>query len=579
MDLKNPRSNQGMALLMALFFIGIAVLIVGVLMTRTMQQRKSVARYEDYNNSFLGLEAAISKSRVELENGEDGIIGMENWEPKWSEDNKLLLPEFGDAGVEAQTLQSMDDVEYASYTIAWADDGQDNNGDGLIDDINEEWMYTVYGMAKRGAVTRKVEVVYKGDNVNVWQNAVFAGPGLLGGLINGSVNARGSVHMLGDSLLDGVVGLATLGLTGTTTIRNNYNGIPDELRDRIPAPPQTVVEGETVDTLGAKLRAKNGILSLSGASTLGDPQTVGNLVKETLDAVYVTGGWVGDAVTPDGDRGDPNNVYSDNGWDELYDLGDKVVFPTLGDFWQDAQGGAQVTNPDTGEAYKHEEYFTEVLVGDKDDPSDGMYTGDMIIDTQADHFYWNATTGQQMSGSLPGAAPPKTEDYILFNEDDDLLEINGQIVVDGDLKFKGKGSQKTIFYTGKGAILVNGDVQIDSNLLTVNKGDLTDTGESFPVDNALGIMSKNGILIGSSLLDLLFSKDLDIMGAFYAEKQITSLKKANVAGTMVSSYFDLSLKPPAVYQVPSLGRNLPEGMVGDYPIMAIVQLSWRELGL
>lgn len=149
MDLKNPRSNQGMALLMALFFIGIAVLIVGMLMTRTMQQRKSVARYEDYNNSFLGLEAAISKSRVELENGEDGIIGMENWEPKWSEDNKLLLPEFGDAGVEAQTLQSMDDVEYASYTIAWADDGQDNNGDGLIDDINEEWMYTVYGMAKR----------------------------------------------------------------------------------------------------------------------------------------------------------------------------------------------------------------------------------------------------------------------------------------------------------------------------------------------------------------------------------------------------------------------------------------------
>lgn len=385
--------------------------------------------------------------------------------------------------------------------------------------------------------------------------------------------------MLGDSLLDGVVGLATLGLTGTTTIRNNYNGIPDELRDRIPAPPQTVVEGETVDTLGAKLRAKNGILSLSGASTLGDPQTVGNLVKETLDAVYVTGGWVGDAVTPDGDRGDPNNVYSDNGWDELYDLGDKVVFPTLGDFWQDAQGGAQVTNPDTGEAYKHEEYFTEVLVGDKDDPSDGMYTGDMIIDTQADHFYWNATTGQQMSGSLPGTAPPKTEDYILFNEDDDLLEINGQIVVDGDLKFKGKGSQKTIFYTGKGAILVNGDVQIDSNLLTVNKGDLTDTSESFPVDNALGVMSKNGIVIGSSLLDLLFSKDLDIMGAFYAEKQITSLKKANVAGTMVSSYFDLSLKPPAVYQVPSLGRNLPEGMVGDYPIMAIVQLSWRELGL
>ena len=28
------------------------------------------------------------------------------------------------------------------------------------------------------------------------------------------------------------------------------------------------------------------------------------------------------AVTDDGDRGDPQSVHSDNGWDEEYDLGD-----------------------------------------------------------------------------------------------------------------------------------------------------------------------------------------------------------------------------------------------------------------
>lgn len=575
--------DRGMALLLALFFIGIGVIVVGVLMARMMQQRSTVAHYEDYNDAFLGLEAAISQSEVELENGDDGIIGMENWEPQWNEDNQLVLPDFDADGVTPQSLATMEDVQFVSYTAAWADDERDNNGNGLVDDASEEWMYTVYAMAKKGAALRKAEVVYKGDNVNVWQNAMFAGPGLSGGLINGSVNAHGSVHMLGDNLLSGVLGLATLGLAGTTSVRNGYQDIPNALRQRIPDPPQTVFEGETVATLGATFRARNGIISLSGGSQLGDAQATGNAVKETLDAVFVTGGWIGDLVTPDGDRGDPANVFSDNGWDELYDLADRVVFPALDGLFQDAQGGAQVTNPDTGEAYKHDEYFSQVLVGDSAVPDDGIYNGAMTIDTAGADFYWNATTGDQMSGSLPASAPPKTEDYLLFNTNKNLLEVNGQIVVNGKLDFKGKGTQKTIYYTGKGAILVHGNVVLGTDLLSCNNGDPSDLDQSFPVNNALGIMSSERITLGSSLLGILggvlSGPDLQLMGAFYAADSIRALSHVDIAGTLVSNYFDLTLKPPAVYQVPSLGRNLPEGMVGDYPIMAVAQVSWRELGL
>lgn len=579
MDHKSRRKNDGMALLMALFFIGIAVLVIGILTGRIMQQRKVVARFEDYNHAFLGVEAAISTAMVDLENEGDGVVGMENWKPEWNPDNSFIFPEFDANGVLPQSLNSMDDVQYAAYTVDWTADGRDNNGNGLTDDASENRMYTVYAMAKRGAVVRRAEVIYKGENVSVWENAMFAGPGILGGLLNGNVNVRGSVHMLGDNLLAGVPGLSALGLGGNTTVKNNYAGIPNELEKRIPPAPETIVAGETVRTLGATLRAKGGLLSLTGASTIGEPQTIGNALKETLDGVFVTGGWIGDAVIPDGDRGDPTNVFSDNGWDALYDLADKVVFPLLDGPWLDAQGAAETTNPGTGSAYKHEEYFTEVLVGSADDPNDGMYTGNITLDTQGSHFYWNATTGDQMSGSLPGTAPAKTEDYILFNKDKDVLELNGQIVVDGKLSFKGKGTQKTIYYTGKGAILVTDDVQIDSHLLTCNDGNPNDFANSFPVENALGIMTEKGITFGSGLLDLIFKSDLNVMGAFYAQDKIKSLKKANVAGTVVSNYFELTLNPPQIYQVPSLANNLPEGMVGDYPIMALTQVSWRELGL
>mgnify|MGYP000399792675 CR=1 FL=1 len=45
------------------------------------------------------------------------------------------------------------------------------------------------------------------------------------------------------------------------------------------------------------------------------------------------------AVVPDGGRGDPKSVYSDNGWDENYDLGDRVSLPVLDDDWRDEDSG------------------------------------------------------------------------------------------------------------------------------------------------------------------------------------------------------------------------------------------------
>ena len=569
---RRETDEEGMALMMALFFIAIALIVVGALMTRSLQQRTVVEQYEDYTTAFQGLEAAINNSKVEIEKGEDGIVGMDGWTPTYNELNTLVLPEMDSEGIAPQSLQSMDDVRFASYTVRWEDDGRDSNGDGIIDSTAEKDMYSVYAMAKNGENSRKVEVVYEGGNVNVWENAIFAGSGQAGGLINGNVSIHGSVHLLGDSLVTGALALAAIDLSGTSLIHNNYQGIVGPLAARVPPLPQTIVGGETVYTLEAKLRAKAGLVGMSGNSEIGEPNVAGNTYKETMDGLYVTSGWTGNSVIDDGDRGDPTAAFSDNGWDEEYDLGNKVPFPLLTDDWRDPENGAKTQDPATGTWYTHEDYFNQVLLADPDIPNDGVYVGDIALAANGSKFYWNATTGEKLTGSLPATPPGPDDDYIWFDPTADILKVNGQIRIDGKLSFTGQGNDRTINYSGRAAILAYGDVNIDANLITCNNGDKTNFAGSFPANNILGIMTAQNMTVGSTA-------QLSIMGAFYAQQKIMASKQTDVMGTFVSNYFDMGTNVPRIYQVPALADNLPLGMIGNYPILAVSQVSWRELGI
>jgi hypothetical protein len=67
------------------------------------------------------------------------------------------------------------------------------------------------------------------------------------------------------------------------------------------------------------------------------------------------------------------------------------------------------------------------------------------------------------------------------------------------------------------------------------------------------------------------------MGAFYAQNRIVSAKQTTIMGTFVSNYFDMGTNVPDIYQVPSLADNLPLGMIGNYPILAMNLVSWREI--
>jgi hypothetical protein len=562
----SSRDNQGMALMMALFFVSMALIFLGALVSRLVSQTNQTTRFQEHEEAFYGLEAGYSEALFEVENGGDLLVGVDEWTP-----TSRLFPEleFDVEGVSGLTMETLPDVRYFAVAQNWINDNLDNNGNGQTDEASENFYYTIYAAAKRANVTRRVEAVVVGRDVNVWRNAIFAGAGQSGGLINGNVGIYGSVHLLGDNLNMGTTALAAMDLSGTSLVHNNYQDMPANIKSRIPALPTYVENGVNVETLDANLRVKNGLVGLSGNSEIGQANVVGDTKKDFIDGTFVNDGWTGNAVTPDGDRGDPKSVFSDNGWDAVYDLGDKVSLPILIDDWRAPITGQRVANPDTGTWYTHQDYFNQVLVASPTNKTDGVYAGNITLNTKGSNFYWNATKNIT-STSIPNPLPPSTDDYILFNSSTDVLRVSGQVTVNGSVTFTGSGNQRTILYSGRGALLAKENVTIDTDLMTINGGVTTNTANSFPVNNILGIMTAKDMVVGSTA-------QCTIMGAFYAQGKIACSKQTNVAGTFVSNYFDMGTNVPSIFQVPTLADNLPLGMIGNFPIMSMSRLSWREL--
>ena len=581
-------SEKGMALLVALFFASAAIILISGLTLRLINQRNQVSHYMAYKECFNGLAAAYDQSRLEIESGGDGMVGTGDWEP---EGQVFVVPDFEETTLEPQTLAAMPQIEYFAVAQNWAADGIDNNGDGDVDGVDETGYFTIHSFARNAGKVRRVEAVLQGTDVNVWRNAIFSGAGASGGAIHGNVSIHGSVHILGDHIIEGGEAICVLDMMGASLVHNNYERGPGQtisqrFLDSVPPLPLTLVNGEESETLNATLRVKRGLVSINSAAEIGELDVPDNGIKETMDGVFVEDGWTGSRVEDDGGRGDPTRVYSDNGWDELYDLGERVHFPVFGDDWRWpgtmrcneapegfawTPGGYEVS-PD-GDNYGHAEFF-EVL-------SDGApHSGNVEFERGGDDVYINFTRpGDPDPANRVQTDPDHCvvgDDYLYFNGGTNVLEINGQIEIDGDLEFTGspgQGSGTATYYTGRGAILVSGDVTLDGDLVPCNNGDPDDYVRSFPENNCLGLMAGNDMFVGDRV------SQMDIMGAFYAQNRIVSAKQTRVMGTFVAEYFDMGNQVPDIYQVPALADNLPLGMVGNFPIMCLGQVSWRESGV
>lgn len=581
---KKDRNDDGIALVLSLIFlIGMSILLAG-LIERAKNQSRQVETYIDYEDALQGVEAGFALARLELHNEQDGNIGINPVDTTGLTRPPLFnIHDFdSNTNITPQTIDILPGVEFFTYTLAWATDGMDNNGDGNIDgaDPAETDWFSIYSFARAPSAFRMAEMTLNGSNVNVWNNAVFGGSGQTGNLINGNVSIHGSVHLLGDSLGAGGVAVESIDLSGTSLIHNNYDGLPAAMRPMIP-PLETVdIGGVPCETLNAILRVKQGLVGISGNSEIGqDPATAPAGIKPTMDGIFATDGWTGNGLDA---QGNPINVYSDNGYSEVYDLGGAVPYPTFGD--------------DSGTNHL-ETYLTPGAAGEG---LHAVYSGDMHIIT-TDSYYWNATTGTEVIdeaqgvGGMPVLADVIAEAddfFVWYDAPTDHMVINGRIPIDGNIFIEqgnGAGFRDPMNYTGRGTFLAfdaatrltdegrsldgtKGNVTVESSLLTVNANGTT--ALSFPMNNLIGMMASNNLTIG-------VSAQIEVMGGFYAMNQVYSDKQNVILGTLVGDFFNMGTNVPGIYQVPSLkdawtGSQI---MIGAAETLVFAPQSWRELGV
>lgn len=158
--------SRGAALVVALVFIVFASILTSSVATTLFYNRNHVEAYLDSEMSLQGAEWAIAQSRLALESGATGNIGLDQWQrpAEWTAATAARqLPALGAPGVIPASTPELPGVLYWAVALDWAADGADNDKNGTVDDPAEAGQYTVYGVAQRQAVKRAVEVVFRRD--------------------------------------------------------------------------------------------------------------------------------------------------------------------------------------------------------------------------------------------------------------------------------------------------------------------------------------------------------------------------------------------------------------------------------
>jgi len=529
--------EAGIVLLVTLCFTLIVAIGVAAFLHMVKTQLTQVRLQSSSTRAFYAAEAGLERAVRVLSN--DLYYTPQGVSPSWADDKVYTasgyidLTRGGQITVPKYLNTSKPDYEKDFYPLTFeADYSFDEYGafkstyqadiSNVQGNNHRIWLKATgryyrrdggfYGYGLESA--RKVLVLLEERDVSIWNNAIFAGAGQAGGVINGNANIRGSVHVLGTSLTPNDF---AINLSGSAKIGNNYEGMTSVLASRVPSI-RTSYGGETVDSLATEVRIKRGKLSLSGSSTVGEPNVPGNGVKETVDGVYITDGYAGTA---------PGAVYSDNGTSNPYDLED--VAPTF---------------PRLSAAYGGYPSYLDYLRANALVISDPQQLSQMRNILPSSVFDYSNSNGRiSMDGS-------------------GHMRIEGIVVVEGDVIFGKKGWQNVAEYTGSGTLVSATNVEINCSLLTSGFS-------TFPSAEIIGVMAANTMTFDEA--------QINVMGVFYAENQVICMKQTSIAGSICSNYFNMGTNVPSIYQVPEVARNIPKGMVGDKQIWRLRKLTWGEI--
>jgi len=385
--------------------------------------------------------------------------------------------------------------------------------------------WTIKSTGKYNDSTRRVQVIVEVENISIWNNAICGGSGVIGAIISGNAKFNGSLHILGEGLTNKDIAIE---LGGGAGVGNNYEGMDEILRNKVPPLAKTFFNEKWVEFLNAKLRVKQGKVKLSGTAYIGKEDVPDNAYKETLQGVYTA-----DRFTDDTNL---NNVFSDNGIENGYDLNDvDIVFPSLNDPYEDDPAYTYLDH------LKATGYKLPVDVNEIS--ADTPYFEHS--DVKGNYIEWVPGTGTE-----PG-----------------VLTIEGTVWTDNAAGLTIGKAHGTIIFKGKGTLVSANsavDISIHGHLLA---------NETFPTIDSLGLISAHDINVATGEGDA----NLNIMGAFFAENKITMAHQTQLAGTFVSDYIDMGEDVPKIYQVPTLADNLAPGMPGSSIDYSLVITNWREV--
>ena len=438
---------------------------------------------------------------------------------------------------------------------------------------------------------KSIRTLISSRDVAIWNNAVFAGTGAAGQAINGNVNIRGSLHILGegepfsdlngngqwddaelysddnrngvwdpgepfvDSNNDGVWNsaepfndtnwngsydppIATTEFSGAfgggAMIGNNYSGMPLELESMIFAAP--IHNGK--EDLETEIRVKHGIIALSGSAVVGqDFNPDGGTSKGSIYGSFVSDNY--------GGNGGASSVTSDNGTSHGYDIAHLgIKFPLLKGI------GAQPYVDQDGVSWSTHELYLD---------NNSLTIPINAIGKNDPAFYYADAEGNRI------AWIPKDEVSPIDGSvsDDNRLHIDGVIKIDGDLTFE--KSLGELRYSGVGTVYATGDINISADLLPAD-------GLLFPTDTSFGLIAERNMNLATGNGDA----QLMMVGAFFAQGTVTSAKQNEIAGTFVANFFDMGKNVPSIYQVPTLVENLPPAMPGSQDYYTLKVRSWRD---
>lgn len=349
-----------------------------------------------------------------------------------------------------------------------------------------------------------------------YENAAVFGTGVSGKLLEGGdIRIAGPILVLGDEH-------TKLQFNGSSQV-NHYGGIDDPitgfgpLASKIPIPETTEVNGETVSTLNATFRLRGGQVILGGHGALGEPDSGGNSVKETLDGVFA-----------DGSFNPSHNIHADTM--APYDLDPSVTLPTL---------GSPFTDPETGVEYAT---YAAWLDAHSYTPLIG---GDLVVDENTDDFSYTDPLGMGR---------------ISWDEDSGILTVDGIVKIEGQVKFGETGNPQDLAalrYRGTGVIYAADKIEIHKDLYPAGQFLSDGPDADSEIDGNLGLITAKEIQIVSGEDD----PNVKIMATLYAEAKVEIQEPANIAGSLISPSIDAGgAGLVRLWHVPNLEGLFPAGM-------------------